>query len=278
MPVFGWKKTQQPTALPSLGDAGLDAPLLALRAAGGELCDTGDKHAWPGSSWRPSACWSDVIATRPGASGPVVSRVAIVTLTARFCRLPRKRRCRELRFVDIAAAIAQLVARRSRSPNVASSILARRVRLAGFWRPSCTGAGVVSLFGLQASRVGLRLGIDGRVPPRPPGLRSAVAWARSSVVKAADCRSAGPWFTSGRDLSLGRGGAWRRPNLRWGLNPGPSIDRTDGLALSCRGAGSSCPGGPRGRQGHLLSATDAGGMPPHHVPWQRFADGADPSS
>jgi hypothetical protein len=53
-------------------------------------------------------------------------------------------RCREL--------IGQLAARGSRNPKVASSILARRVRLVDLWRlANCSRAGVASLFGRQAS-------------------------------------------------------------------------------------------------------------------------------
>ncbi len=62
-------------------------------------------------------------------AGPVVSRVAIVTFSARFDKLPRERRWRELLRVDTAAAIAQLVARWSHNPNIANSIFAHRVRL-----------------------------------------------------------------------------------------------------------------------------------------------------
>jgi hypothetical protein len=71
------------------------------------------------------------------------------------------------------------------------------------------------------ARVDLRtqlLRFVGRVPSRRPGPRSAVAWARGSVVRAAGCRLAGPWFKSGCALRLGHGGALRRRSLHWGLN------------------------------------------------------------
>ena len=43
-------------------------------------------YTWPGSSWRPSACWADVIATRPQVLVGALSPLASVTL--RLCSMP----------------------------------------------------------------------------------------------------------------------------------------------------------------------------------------------
>jgi hypothetical protein len=84
-----------------------------------------------------------------------------------------------------------------------------------------------------------------------PCATSAVAWARSSAVGAAGCRSARPWLKSGHGFRLGGGGELCRPSPHWRLNPGPSIRKTDALPLSSPGTGSSCRGRPCGRQGRL---------------------------
>jgi hypothetical protein len=45
--LLGGKAPQQQIALTSLGDAELDAPLLALRTLGGKRCGAGDRKIHP---------------------------------------------------------------------------------------------------------------------------------------------------------------------------------------------------------------------------------------
>jgi hypothetical protein len=103
-------------------------------------------------NWRPSAGWADVVATRTAGAcqraGPVVSRVATVTLSARS-RRPTGVSAGSCLFVDTEAAIAQLVARVPFSPR------SPRVRVAAIklqWGLCCVALRVPSsLFGRQAS-------------------------------------------------------------------------------------------------------------------------------
>ena len=63
------------------------------------------KYTWPGSNWRPSACWADVIATRPQVQ--VNTKIVIQTLL-KFCK------------------------RRSMGPTVKKNIHLARIELATF--------------------------------------------------------------------------------------------------------------------------------------------------
>ena len=65
--IFSVSSLRMTTSIFWFSHRSFDQLLLSLRQTHlSRFCSSDDYHyAWPGSNWRPSACWADVIATRP---------------------------------------------------------------------------------------------------------------------------------------------------------------------------------------------------------------------